>query len=126
MFPLCYRGIMKFRPVACCVCALAGFAVLPAPAAEPKPTPEQARKFADDVEQKLLVLGIDAGRADWVKSTYITDDTEILSAKLDERAIAATVQYAKEATRFDGLKLDPITARKLKLLKPSLTIKPPS
>ncbi len=113
---------MKFRSVACLLGALAALAS----AADPKATPEQARKFIDDVEQKLLVLGVDAGRADWIKSTYITDDTEALSAKLDERAIAATVDYAKQATRFDGLKLDPVTARKLKLLKLSLTIATPS
>ena len=65
-------------------------------------------------------------RADWVKSTYITDDTEALAAKLDERAINATVDYAKQATRFDGLKLDPVTARKIKLLKLSLTIATPA
>ena len=50
----------------------------------------------------------------------------LLSAKLDERAIAATVDYAKQATRFDGLKLDPVTARKIKLLKLSLTIATPA
>ena len=92
----------------------------------PQATPEEARKFINDAEQKLLLLGVDAARADWVKSTYITDDTEAISAKLDEKSIAATVDYAKQATRFDGLKLDPVTARKLKLLKLSLTIATPS
>ena len=95
-------------------------------AADPKPTPEEARKFIDDAEQKLLVLGVDSNRADWIKSTYITDDTELISAKLDEKAISATVEYAKKATRFDGLKLDPVTERKIKLLKLSLTIATPS
>jgi peptidyl-dipeptidase A len=94
--------------------------------AQRKATPEEARRFIDDVEQKLLVLGVDAARADWIKSTYITDDSEVLSAKLDERAIAATVEYAKQATKFDGLALDPVTARKLKLLKLSLTIATPA
>ena len=91
-----------------------------------KPTPEDARKFADDVEQKLLVLGTDQSRADWIKSTYITDDTEAVAAKLDERAINANVEYAKQAIRFDGLALDPATARKLKLLKLSLTVATPA
>jgi peptidyl-dipeptidase A len=91
-----------------------------------KATPEEARQFINDAEQKLLTLGIEAGRADWIKSTYITDDTEAMAAKIDERAIAATVDYAKQATRFDGLQLDPVTDRKLKLLKLSLTIATPS
>jgi len=113
---------MTIRGVVCVTCSLAVLACCTGR----KPTPEEARKFIDDVEQKLLILGVDSGRADWVKSTYITDDTETLAAKLDERAIAATVEYAKQATRFDGLKLDAETARKIKLLKLSLTIATPS
>ena len=113
---------MRILAVAGCALALATLAQ----AADPKATPEEARKFIDDVEQKLLVLGVDAAQADWIKSTYITDDTEAVAAKLDERAISASVKYAKEATRFDGLKLDPVTARKIKLLKLSLTIATPS
>src|SRR5947209_16696780 len=112
---------MKIRFAASLLCALAALS-----AADPKATPEAARKFIDDAEQKLLTLGVDAARADWIKSTYIIDDSEILSAKVDERSIAATVDYAKQSTRFDGLKLDPVTARKLKLLKLSLTIATPS
>ena len=102
------------------LCASAGLS------ADSKPTPEEAKKFIDDVEQKLLVLGVESARADWVKDNFITDDTEAIAAKLDERAIAATVDYAKKSTRFDGLKLDPVTARKIKLLKLSLTIATPS
>jgi peptidyl-dipeptidase A len=95
-------------------------------AADPKATPEEARRFIDDVEQKLMALNIEAARADWIKSTYITDDSESTAALLDERAIAATVEYAKKSTRFDGLKLDPVTARKIELLKLSLTLATPS
>ena len=95
-------------------------------ATDSKPTPEDARKFIDDAEQRLLVQGTDSQRAAWIKSTYITGDTEAVSALLDERAIAATVDYAKKSTRFDGLNLDPITARKIKLLKLALTIATPA
>src|SRR4051812_20758326 len=112
---------MKTRPVAC-ACALAALSF----GADRKATPEEARKFIDDAEQKLMVLNIDASRADWIKSTYIIDDSETLAAKLDERSIAAAVDFAKQSTRFDGLKLDPVTARKIKLLKLSLTIATPS
>ncbi|HEY2013141.1 MAG TPA: M2 family metallopeptidase, partial [Bryobacteraceae bacterium] len=113
---------MKIRRVAYLIWSVAALAA----AAQRKATPEEARKFIDDVEQKLLLLNVDASRADWIKSTYIIDDTEAVAAKLDERAIAATVDFAKQSTRFDGLKLDPVTARKIKLLKLSLTIATPS
>src|ERR1051325_33874 len=113
---------MRIRHAASLICVCTTLAV----AADRKATPDEARKFIDEVEQKLLVLGVESGRADWIRSTYITDDSETLAAKMDERAIAATVAYAKEATRFDGLKLDPATARKLRLLKLSLTIATPA
>jgi len=77
----------------------------------------QARKFIEQAEARLLELSTEASRADWVKSTYITDDTEILAAKANERAIGAAVELAKQATRFDSLTLPEDVARKMKLLK---------
>jgi len=100
--------------------------LLAACAGSNRATPDEARSFIDTAEQKLLQLGVDSGRADWVKSTYITDDTESMAAKANERSISAAVDYAKQATRFDGLNLDPVTARKIKLLKTSLVIATPS
>ena len=79
---------MTIRGVVSIACSLAAMACCSAR----KPTAEDARKFIDAAEQKLLVLSVDQSRADWVKSTYITDDTETLAAKLDERQIAATVE----------------------------------
>ena len=104
-------------------CALA---LCAAALAQPAPTVEDARKFIAGAEQRLLDLSVDAGRSDWVKSTYITEDTEILAAQANERSINAAVALAKEATRFDRLQLPPELARKLKLLKLSLTMATPS
>jgi peptidyl-dipeptidase A len=97
-----------------------------APAAGKAATVAEAKAFLDEAEAKLLALATDAGRAAWVQSTHITDDTEILAAQANERSIAATVAYAKKATRFDGLKLPDELARKMKLLKLSLTLAAPS
>src|SRR6476661_6589325 len=96
-----------------------------APADKP-PTVEEAKKFADDAEAALLKLWVDQSRIDWVKSTYITDDTLKLAAQAADKSIAAGVKYAKQATRYDKLTLPPETARKLKLLKLSLTLAAPS
>jgi peptidyl-dipeptidase A len=111
---------MKIQAALCLASLVAALS-----ACGPKATPEDARKFTEEAEQKLLALNIDSGRADWIKSTYITDDTEANAAKLDERAINAQVAYAHQATQFDGLSLDAPTARKLKLLKTSLTLATP-
>jgi len=115
-----YRVGMKIQAVLCLASLLAALN-----ACAPKATPDDARKFTEDAERNLLTLNIDSGRADWIKDTYITDDTEAIDAKIDERAINAQVAYAKDATRFEGLSLDAATARKLKLLKTSLTLATP-
>jgi len=77
------------RGMVCLICSWRPWRV-----AQRASRPRGSAQFIDDAEQKLLVLGVDSGRADWVKSTYITT-TRTLAAKLDERAIAATVEYAK-------------------------------
>jgi len=89
------------------------------------PTVAEAEAFIKNAEARLLELGMNASRADWVKATYITEDTEILAAQADERAIAAQVEFAKQSTRFDGLKLPPELARKMMLLKVSLVLPTP-
>jgi peptidyl-dipeptidase A len=111
---------MRIQAVLCLAPLLAALS-----SCAPKVTPDDARKFTEDAERNLLALNVDSGRADWIKSTYITDDTEAIDAKLDERAINAQVGYAKDATGFAGLTLDPPTGRKLQLLKTSLTLATP-
>jgi peptidyl-dipeptidase A len=101
------------------------FACTPA-FAQGKPTIADARAFLDRVEKELLDLTNNASRAQWVQATYITDDTEALAAQVSEKAIAATVRFAKEASQFDGVALPEDLARKMKLLKVSLTLPAPS
>jgi peptidyl-dipeptidase A len=88
-------------------------------------TKDEAEKFLADTEKRLLDLNIRAGRADWVKSTYITDDTEQLAAEANESLIAATTEFAEQARKYDNLDLPPDAKRKLKLLKLSLTLPAP-
>ncbi len=88
-------------------------------------TVTEAQKFMDDVEKRLTDLNIKFARADWVKSTYITDDTEKLSADANTELIAATTEFAEAAKRFDGVDLPVDLQRKMKLLKLSLTLPAP-
>jgi peptidyl-dipeptidase A len=90
-----------------------------------QPTAADAEKFIADAEKKLMDLSIQYSRADWVKSTFITQDTEALSAEANEALIAATTELAEEAKRFDNLQLPYDTGRKIKLLKLSLTLPAP-
>ena len=89
-------------------------------------TVAEAEAFIRNAEQRLLALSVEAGRADWVKINFITEDTEILAAKADERAINAGVELAKQSVRFDTLALPPELARKMTLLKNGLTLATPA
>jgi len=88
-------------------------------------TKEEAEKFIADAEKRLLDLNIKGSRADWVKSTFVTDDTEALAAQANENLIAATSELAEQSRRYEGLDLSPDVKRKLKLLKLSLTLPAP-
>src|SRR5262245_3641545 len=90
------------------------------------PTAAEATAFIDAAEKELLQLWIDAERAGWVYSTFITDDTEKIQADARRKVIARTVELSKEAQRFKGLSLPPDTARKLALLPISLSLVAPS
>ena len=90
-----------------------------------KGTAAEAEQFVADAEKRLLELNLKYSQADWVKSTYITEDTEALSASANKEVIAATTELAKEARRFDGVELSPDLKRKLKLLKLALVLPAP-
>jgi peptidyl-dipeptidase A len=82
--------------------------------------------FLERAERELLELSIEAQRADWVYATFITADSEAMSARSYSRLIDRTVRLAKESAtlRPDGLGAS--EARKVKLLKLSLPLLAPS
>ena len=90
-----------------------------------KPTAAEAQEFMLRVEIRLRELGNRQQRAAWVQATYITDDTEAIAAEANKDLIAATVELAVEARRFEGLVLPEDVARKLELLKLSLPLPAP-
>ena len=73
----------------------------------------------------MLDLWIRSDRASWVQNNFITEDTERIAAQAQKDVIAATTELAVSATRFDKLDLPYDVARKLKLLKLSLTLPAP-
>jgi peptidyl-dipeptidase A len=114
-----FVGMVRSAVLSFCACALLS-------SCGNKSGPADAKEFIDSIEPRLMALNVDSGRADWVKSTYITGDTEEVAAKLDQRAIDAQVEYAKEATKFNPLGHDQDTTRKMQILKNGLTIATPA
>jgi peptidyl-dipeptidase A len=98
-----------------------------APAADAKPpSPQEARAFVEKVNVDLKRLWIRASTAEWIKSTYITDDTERNAAAMNEDVMAYLSGAIKESLKFKGLKLDPDTERQLYLLRVAQALPAPS
>ena len=88
-------------------------------------TPADAKTFLDTANETTLKVGIEASRAGWVQQTFITDDTEALSARANQLANEAGARFAKEATKYDKVDLPADQRRQLLLLKTSLVLATP-
>ena len=54
--------------------------------------PADAESFMRGAESRLKDVGVKTSRASWVQATYITDDTEALSASANEQLLATTTE----------------------------------
>lgn len=81
--------------------------------------------FINQAEADLAQLSIEANRAEWIYSNFITEDTAALSAAMGEKVISTSVRYATEAAKYANVELDPINARKLNSLRSSLVLPAP-
>jgi peptidyl-dipeptidase A len=93
------------------------------PASEASPDVEA---FLKEANETLLRLSNEANQAGWVQQTYITQDTEALSARADQAFVSAITNYAKKAAHLDGSKASPEAQRQLTLLRNTLTMAAPA
>jgi peptidyl-dipeptidase A len=96
------------------------------PATPPAPTAADAKAFLDTVNQTMLKLGVVENQAGWVAQNFITDDTEGISARVNQEYIDAIAKFAKDSTRFDKLELPADQRRMMTVLKTSLVMATPS
>ncbi len=113
---------MKAAHLACPLALLAACATAqPTPHAAAltgAPTADEAKQFVARTADELQRLSTRDNVAQWIKSTNITDDTELNAASADDDLLAAQTRAVHDATRFDGLAgLDADTARQLLLIK---------
>ena len=90
------------------------------------PTVAEAEEFIRNAETRLNDLTVKASRAAWVQANFITDDTQQMAAEANEVLIGATTELAKQATRYDYLKLSDELARKMLLLKLAAAVPAPA
>ncbi|MCY1037083.1 M2 family metallopeptidase [Corallococcus sp. BB11-1] len=127
---LLQQPLMRAALAALSLVAISGCAqTTPAPASKSpvaEATPAEAKQFAEKLNADLKKLWTRQATADWIKSTYITDDTERNVAAINEEVMAYVNGAIKESRRFDGLTLDADTARILHLLRVSQTLPAPA
>lgn len=85
-----------------------------------------AAAFVAQAEKELADLSILANRAQWINSTYITEDTDAVAAEFGARGTELSVRLAKGAAQFDaihGLSFD--VRRKLDFLKQGIVLPAP-
>lgn len=94
--------------------------------AESKPTVAEAKAFVKRVDDELRALWVRASTAEWIKSTYITDDTERNAALANEALMEYLSRTIREARRFEDVEVDPETRRQLDLLRLATALPAPS
>jgi peptidyl-dipeptidase A len=91
------------------------------------PTAAEADAFVQEAEKSLGDFAIYEAKVAWINATYLTDDTDWLSARVGAESVQKSVRYAKDAARFDavpGLSFD--TRRKLDTLKQMIVLPAPA
>jgi len=104
---------MRLRPL---LLVLVPMTALSAPSGA---TPQDARAFVKKVNEELKTLAVKDSTAGWIRDTFITEDTERASAWASDNTLAYKGQAIRDSKRFDGLPLDPETARMIHLLRVS-------
>ncbi len=98
----------------------------PPPAKAPGLSAADADRFIagvnDDLRKKLPFLNA----AQWVQSTYITDDTELLSSTANEQWLEYLGKEIEESKKFNAVDMTRDTARSMLLLKLNTAMPPPS
>lgn len=85
-----------------------------------------AKSFVAKVNEEYRRLTVKSGTAEWIKSTYITDDTERMAAGANEELLGFMTSSIKQAAQYAKVKSDPDTERMLMLLRVSSPLAAPA
>lgn len=91
-----------------------------------KPTAEDAAAFVADVNRDIRSMTEEGAKAAWVATTFITPDTQYLSAKSSEKRLNWLAETVEESKRFSDLELAGKTGRAIKLLQTGTSMPAPS
>ena len=87
---------------------------------------ETADQFIARVNAETMAMYPEITVPQWLSSTYISDDTQLLSAKANERYLTRLNEWIEESRQFDGQDMTPETARAIQLLRLGTSMPAPS
>ena len=90
------------------------------------PTAADAKQFLDTVNDSMKKLEVEGSQAGWVQQNFITDDTEAIEARVNQRVTDAIAKFAKDSVKFDKVDLPADQRRQLTLLKNALVMVTPA
>ncbi|MCI1709487.1 MAG: M2 family metallopeptidase [Chiayiivirga sp.] len=86
-------------------------------AAAATPTAADADAFVARVNEEAKADYPEAASAQWIASTYINSDSQLVAAKANERSLAKLGANVEASKQYSSLQLKPETARGIHLLK---------
>ena len=89
------------------------------------PAKENADQFVARINTELKAMYPEITVPQWLAATYISDDTQMLAAKSDERWLTLLNEWIEQAKQFEGQKMSADSARTIQLLKLSASMPPP-
>ncbi|WP_411834452.1 M2 family metallopeptidase [Pseudoxanthomonas mexicana] len=122
------RHLLLSLAIGASLVALAACKKEPSPDAAPgaATTPgETADQFIARVNDELRRMYPELTAAQWLSSTYINDDSQLLAAKGNERYLTQLNSWIEQARKFEGQQMTPETARAIQLLKLSTAMPAP-
>jgi len=78
---------------------------------------ETADQFVDRLNKQFADIGLELNAAGWTQATYINVDTELLSARANERFLEAFSKAVDDSKQFEAKPMSPASKRALELLK---------
>jgi len=88
-----------------------------APATRQAPANETADQFIARVNREMRETYAELSSAQWLSSTYINSDSELVAAKAHERWLTQLNGWIEQSRKFEGKQMSPDTARAMSLLK---------
>ncbi|MGB7903217.1 MAG: M2 family metallopeptidase, partial [Steroidobacteraceae bacterium] len=92
--------------IALCAVAPPGFAAA-----------ETGDEFVARLNKEFADIALELNAAGWTQATYITVDTQWLSARANERFLAAFSKAVEESKQFDGKPMSADSRRTIELLR---------